>query len=76
MNSYIRFKLALTEDTPTIRPYNEADWAELPEARDGDPVMSVVLLKALHRRWVEMLNSWERRSYSARCIMRISGLWV
>ena len=57
MNSYIRFKLALTEDTPTIRPYNEADWAELPDARDGDPLMSVALLKALHRRWVEMLNS-------------------
>ncbi|MFP6583881.1 MAG: bacillithiol transferase BstA [Candidatus Hydrogenedentota bacterium] len=57
MNSYIRFKLALTEDAPTIRPYEEALWAELPEARDGDPAISLDLLVALHRRWVIVLNT-------------------
>jgi len=57
MNSYIRFKLALTEETPTIRPYEEALWAELPEAREGDPSISLDLLAALHCRWTIVLNS-------------------
>jgi len=51
MNSYIRFKLAITEDTPTIRGYFEDRWAELPEAKNGDPGISISLLKALHERW-------------------------
>jgi uncharacterized damage-inducible protein DinB len=56
MNSYIRFKLALTEDAPPIKPYNEAAWAELPEARSAPIEMSLALLDALHGRWVLMLR--------------------
>ena len=56
INSYTRFKLALTEDNPTIRPYEEADWAELPEAKSGAIELSIPLLEALHKRWVVMLK--------------------
>jgi DinB family protein len=57
MNAYIRMKLALTEETPTIRPYEEDRWAELPEAKSGPVDMSLTLLDALHRRWVALLRA-------------------
>lgn len=57
MNSYIRFKLALTEENPTIRPYYEDRWAELSDS-DLEPVeTSLQLLDSLHRRWVRLLTS-------------------
>jgi DinB superfamily len=64
MNSYIRFKLALTEDNPTIKPYMENLWAELPDAK-GPIENSLVLLESLHRRWMPLLRSlsdaqWKR----------------
>jgi hypothetical protein len=52
MNSYMRFKLALTEDEPVIKPYSEPLWAELPDARTGPVEPSLQLLEALHVRWV------------------------
>jgi len=57
VNGYVRFKLALTEDEPTIKPYMESLWAELPEARTAPIGLSLDLLDALHRRWVAMLRS-------------------
>ena len=57
MNMYIRMKLALTEDTPTIKPYDEALWAALPDGRDAPVPMSLDLLDALHRRWVTLLRA-------------------
>lgn len=65
MNSYIRFKLALTEDNPTIKPYMEERWAELPEAKTADAQLSLDLLAALHKRWAQMLRNmtaeqWKR----------------
>jgi hypothetical protein len=57
MNSYIRFKLALTEHEPTIKPYDEAQWAELIDAKDAPIETSLQLLEALHRRWVMLLQS-------------------
>ncbi len=51
VNAYTRFKLALTEDVPTIRPYEEHLWAELPEARTAPPEISLALVDALHARW-------------------------
>src|ERR1700675_3526023 len=51
MNSYVRFKLALTEDEPTIRPYMENLWAELPEAKTAPVELSFALLESLHKRW-------------------------
>lgn len=57
MNAYIRFKLVLTEENPTIRPYNEADWAKLPD-NDVTPLeTSLQLLAALHSRWVDTLQA-------------------
>ena len=57
MNAYVRFKLALTEEEPTIKPYDEGLWAELDDARTAPIEVSLVLLEALHRRWVLMLES-------------------
>jgi hypothetical protein len=51
MNSYIRFKLALTEDAPTIKAYSEPLWGELPDARTGPIEPSLTLLTGLHQRW-------------------------
>ena len=68
MNGYIRLKLALTEDSPVIKPYDENLWAELPDV-DCTPVnVSITLLHALHRRWGQLLRNmdeadWERTYY-------------
>jgi uncharacterized damage-inducible protein DinB len=56
VNAYTRIKLALTEDEPTIKPYEEARWAELPDARSGPVELSLTLLECLHRRWVLLLR--------------------
>src|SRR5579884_1149567 len=58
MNSYVRFRLALTEDEPTIKPYDEARWARLADAATMPPDASLELLDALHRRWVALLRSF------------------
>ena len=65
MNAYIRFKLALTEDEPTIRPYMEDRWAELPESKQAPIDVSLALLDSLHQRWMLMLREltdaqWKR----------------
>jgi hypothetical protein len=57
LNAYVRFKLALTEDNPTIKPYEEARWAELPDTSGTQVGVSLMLLEALHRRWVVLLRS-------------------
>ena len=57
MNAYIRMKFAVTEDAPAIKAYDEAQWAELPEAKSGPADMSLALLDALHRRWVMFLRA-------------------
>ena len=59
LNSYIRFKLALTEDQPTIRPYDENSWSALSDAQTAPPEISLDLLEALHRRFVLVLKSLE-----------------
>ena len=66
MNAYIRFKLALTEDEPTIKPYAEDRWAELQDTKSTPIEVSLVMLDSLHQRWVELLrsldsNDWKRR---------------
>ena len=58
LNSYVRFRLALTEEEPTIKPYEEARWAELPDARTAPIDISLTLLTALHERWVLLLRSF------------------
>jgi uncharacterized damage-inducible protein DinB len=56
LNAYTRFKLALTENEPTIKPYDEARWAELPDVRATPVETSLTLLECLHRRWVLLLR--------------------
>lgn len=57
LNSYIRFRWALTEDEPLIKAYDEVAWAKLPDARSADPDISLALLDALHERWVLLLQA-------------------
>jgi DinB superfamily len=57
MNSYVRFKLALTENEPTIKPYAEDLWAELADSRSTPVEVSLVLLDSLHDRWMRLLRS-------------------
>ncbi len=57
MNAYVRLKLALTEDEPVIKPYEEARWAELEDSRSTPPEVSLTLLETLHDRWVRLLRS-------------------
>jgi hypothetical protein len=64
MNSYMRFKLALTEDAPVIKPYSEPLWAELPDARLGPVEPSLALLTALHQRWVAAWRSLKEEDWS------------
>jgi hypothetical protein len=59
LNSYVRFRLALTEPEPAIRPYDEARWAELGDARTAPVEVSLALLESLHGRWILLLRSLE-----------------
>jgi hypothetical protein len=59
MNAYVRFKLALTEDSPTVKTYEESLWAELPDGKNSPPEDSIQLLSALHRRWENMLRAMQ-----------------
>jgi uncharacterized damage-inducible protein DinB len=65
MNAYIRFKLALTEDDPTIKPYAEDRWAQLADTKNTPIEVSLTMLDSLHDRWVRLLRSmtaenWQR----------------
>jgi hypothetical protein len=65
MNAYVRFKLALTEDEPTIKPYAEDRWARLADSESTPIEVSLALLENLHGRWVRLLRSlrpddWKR----------------
>lgn len=64
LNAYTRFKMAATEENPTVKPYAEARWAELPDARTAPIEISLALLQSLHLRWVEFLKSLEPAGFS------------
>ena len=57
MNSYVRFRLALTEDEPVVKPYHEDLWAQLNDATSAPVELSLNLLDSLHPRWMLLLNS-------------------
>ena len=66
MNAYMRFKFALTEEAPAIKPFKEAAWAELADSRVTPIDVSLALVESLHARWVALLRSlkpadWERK---------------
>lgn len=56
-NAFTRMKLAMTEDNPTIKPYKEALWAELEDGKNTPVELGLVLLEALHKRWMIFLRS-------------------
>jgi hypothetical protein len=63
MNAYIRYKLALTEDHPTIKPYKEALWASLPD-QHLDPALSLSLVKNIHLKWVVIMEDMSDEQWS------------
>ncbi len=68
LNAFVRVKLALTEDNPTVKPYDEKAWAELPDTKVVPVNVSVTLIHALHRRLVTLLENisaedWQRTYY-------------
>jgi hypothetical protein len=64
LNSYTRFRLALTENSPTIKPYEEAAWAELVDAKTAPVELSLSLLDALHARWTILLRSLSDQDFA------------
>ena len=76
MNSYCRFKLALTEDeTPTIRPYYEDRWAELDDSKL--PVdLSLGIIDGVHARWTSLLNSMSRTDFERKFNHPETGEWT
>ena len=67
MNAFVRFKRTLTEDSPTISPYFEERWAELPDAKL--PVgVSLSLIEAIHRRWTLLLKALNRKDFEKKYI--------
>lgn len=64
MNAYVRLKLGLTEDSPVIKPYEEAAWALLDDTRTTPVEVSLTLLEALHTRWVNTLRAMSETDWS------------
>lgn len=68
MNAYIRFKLGLTEETPVIKPYDQAAWAEMSDTKNLPVNISITILHAVHARWQEVLKNikteeWKRKIF-------------
>ena len=64
MNAFIRYRLALTEHEPTIKPYDEKLWADLPDSRSAPVELSLKLLECLHSRWTLMLRALPGEEFS------------
>jgi uncharacterized damage-inducible protein DinB len=68
LNAYVRLRLALTEESPTIKPYAEAAWAELADAKSGPIEVSQLLLDALHERWVALWRSLRAEDFARKLV--------
>ena len=64
MNAYVRWRLALTETEPTIKPYAEAAWANLEDAAEAPVEVSLKLLEPMHERWVRLLRSLKQEDFA------------
>ena len=64
MNAFIRFKLALTENEPTIKPYEQQHWAELPDGKTAPVETSLDLFASLHQRWAVLLRSMKPEDFA------------
>jgi uncharacterized damage-inducible protein DinB len=74
-NSVVRFKLALTEDWPTIKPYNEKAWAELPDSKSLAIDSSLVFIEAMHARWVALLETMSESDFARGTVHPERGRW-
>ena len=68
LNAYVRMKLAVTENAPSVKAYDEALWAELPEARSAPAAVSLDLLETLHRRWALFLRALPEEDFLRRYV--------
>lgn len=75
LNAYCRFKLALTEDEPVIKPYMEARWAELPDS-DMDAEVSLRLIEGLHGRFAALLSGMSDADFGRRLSHPETGKWT
>lgn len=73
LNMYLRLKWALTESTPTIKPYDEVSWAELPDTRLTPVDVSLTLVEALHDRCVRLLRAMHEGDFERRYVHPDSG---
>src|SRR5690348_8440640 len=64
VNSYVRFKWALTEDSPVIKAYDENKWSDLEESKKGSLDATLALFEGLHRQWVQLLKSMTEEQYN------------
>ena len=64
LNSYTRFRLALTEDEPTIKPYNETRWAELSDSKTTPAETSLALMDGLHERWINLMRGMSAADFA------------
>ena len=64
INSYVRFKWTLTEDTPEIKAYEQEGWAELPDAKTGPIKPSLTILEGVHQRWYQLLKSMSDEDFA------------
>jgi uncharacterized damage-inducible protein DinB len=76
LNAYCRHKLAVTEERPAIRPYDEKTWAELEEARSAPVELSLALLDALHARWHTFLGSLPEAAFGRQFHHPEAGTWM
>ncbi|MCL5030436.1 MAG: bacillithiol transferase BstA [Bacteroidetes bacterium] len=74
MNSFIRFKLAITEEEPTIKPYDEKKWAELNDSMITPVSVSINLLENLHIRWANLLKSFSPKDWKRTYIHPVNGV--
>ena len=68
MNAFVRMKLILTEDHPTLKPYDQEAWATTADGARSDAEASLAILRGLHARWVDLLSAlpedaWERSAH-------------
>lgn len=76
LNAFIRFRLALTEDHPTIRPYDQEGWARLSDAAGDPPVASLAILDGIHARWASLMASLPGEAFRRTLHHPESGTWT
>ena len=64
MNAYIRFKLVMTEDNPTIKPYDEKKWAVTVDGNNAPAEVSLAIIDGVHRRWVQYMKSFDPGAFA------------